>query len=94
MHGDGFDILTLSLARAGGLPLHIDRLSEYEREQRRRTLGGTPSEAAVRETERRMRRGRPLTRATGRLLAGIGRRLSSYGARLAGPALPQVHGCG
>ena|SRR5690554_3285290 len=98
MHSDGFDLLTISLARAGGLPLYplVDRMTDYERQRRLRELGPTPTQAAIRETERRQRNAsrRLLARITGRLLRTIGERLSRYGSRLSGPASGQLQGCG
>ncbi|SMF17131.1 hypothetical protein SAMN06265365_103146 [Tistlia consotensis] len=94
MHSDGFDLLTLSLARAGGLPLHIEQLARYDRERRAMREHRTPSDAAAREAARQMSLRRPVARAAGRVIAGLGQRLARYGARLSGPTAAQPHGCG
>ena len=99
MHSDGFDLLTISLARGGGLHL-LERLAASERERRSREPGRWPSEAAVRELEGRERRRRAARRRfgimalhMGRLLGALGQRLSSYGLRRAAPG-GRLQGCG
>lgn len=80
MHSDGFDLLTVSMARAGALPLLIERAIEQERTRRLQENGDWPSEQAIRELERQARQASRRKRLAGRLLRGGGQLLAAVGA--------------
>jgi hypothetical protein len=101
MYMHQFDLLYLSMARAGGLPLHPEQFARERNpdlEHRQRRLARLEAELIERRRQARAEAFRQaalfLRRAIGGLLAWSGERLSSAGLRLAGRPAPRLHGCG
>ncbi len=101
MYANRFDLTYLSLARAGGLPLHADGIVHHENadllhHQERLAMLREEARARSRHAreERRARRRLLFRRALGRVLAHGGQRLSGLGTRLAAPRPAQTAGCG
>ena len=101
MYVNRFDLTYLSLARAGGLPLHAEGIVHHENadllhHQQRLELLREEERARARHArhERRTQRRLLFRRALGRILARGGQRLSGLGTRLAAPQAAQTAGCG
>lgn len=101
MHMSQLDLLYLSMARAGGLPLDPEQFARETNPDLAHSLQRRARwEAELRERRRQARAaafrhtGLFLRRAVGGLLAGVGSRLSTAGLRLAGRPATRLHGCG